>query len=183
MEVDASHTQGCNITGSGDPSTIGEYPIVVYLPNAPPPNATKDTYFTNTSTLTLDYSLADVQSFLEAAHLNGVKGFETGSETSDPDWPLALKCALVDRARLRAGLARSAACDTQMNKCKPLPSSPRSQMNIVTSTDCWSDGIADALTNYTSSTSGKKSAGVSLTSGGWIGLAAVTPLLVMTAFL
>ena len=82
-------------------------------PNAPP---VWGAAVTNTSTFNLDYSLDDAQSFLDAAHLSGLKGFQTGSESADPDWPLALKCALVDRARKRAGLQRSAACHAQMDK-------------------------------------------------------------------
>ncbi|KAL8286283.1 hypothetical protein RQP46_004771 [Phenoliferia psychrophenolica] len=135
---------GCNTTESADTSLLGSYPIVVYLPNAPPPSsANGSTYLTNVTTLTLDYSQDDTLSFMNAAHLNGLKGFETGSETSDPNWPLALKCALVDRARKRAGVERTAACAAQLNKY------------------CWSDGIAEALQNYTSSQtspSGSKSA-------------------------
>ncbi|KAK4702983.1 lysophospholipase, partial [Phenoliferia sp. Uapishka_3] len=106
---------GCNVTGNGVASVLGNYPIVVYLPNAPNPDATSSSYSTNVTTLTLDYSQEDQVSFLDAAHLNGLKGFQTESASSDPDWPLALKCALVDRARTRAGLARTAACATQVS--------------------------------------------------------------------
>ncbi|ORY80202.1 AMP-binding domain-containing protein [Leucosporidium creatinivorum] len=125
---------GCNITTNGNVSAPGAYPIIVYMPNAPPPSGSG--YLTNTSTFKLNYDPEDVVSFLDAAHVNGMKGFETGDETSDPQWPLALKCATVDRARTRAGVARSEVCDSLMNKY------------------CWSDGVAEILTNYTASTGG-----------------------------
>ncbi|KAM0755624.1 hypothetical protein T439DRAFT_308052 [Meredithblackwellia eburnea MCA 4105] len=126
---------GCNTTGNGNSSVLGNYPIVVYLPNSPPVDVGDNTYLTNTSTFKLDYSMSDQVSFLEAAHQNGLKGFTANGQTQDPDWPLCLKCAAVDRARTRAGVERSAACSTCLNKY------------------CWSDGIADALVNATASAS------------------------------
>ncbi|KAK4700976.1 lysophospholipase, partial [Phenoliferia sp. Uapishka_3] len=108
---------GCNTTGNGDASVLGNYPIVVYLPNTPPITIDNSTYLTNTSTWDLEYSQADQVSFLDAAHLNAVKGYQTVNATSDADWPLALKCALIDRQRKRAGVARSEECAVQFNRC------------------------------------------------------------------
>ncbi|KAK4706030.1 lysophospholipase, partial [Phenoliferia sp. Uapishka_3] len=101
---------GCNTTGNGDTSVIGNYPIIVYLPNAP-----VDGYNTNTSTILLEYSDADQLSFLTAAQTNAVRGYElTGS--ADHDWNLALKCAIFDRARKRAGLSRTSICEVQFDR-------------------------------------------------------------------
>lgn len=112
--------QGCNVT-SGNMSAHGTYPIVIYMPNAPPPTVNEQTFFTNTTTLTLNYETDDTVKFLDAAHANALKGWEntTAGEQSDDMWPLCVKCATVDRARQRAGLTRSAACAGCFNKCTP----------------------------------------------------------------
>ncbi|KAI5474485.1 hypothetical protein MNV49_003208, partial [Pseudohyphozyma bogoriensis] len=105
---------GCNTTGTGNSSNPGEYPIVVYLPNAPSPDGTG--FLTNTSTFKLDYSADEYLPFLDSAHSNALKGFQTNGSLTDPDYALCLKCAIVDRARHRAMVDRSPACSTCMNK-------------------------------------------------------------------
>lgn len=124
---------GCNSTAGGNMSSSANesYPIVVYLPNAPAP--VDNPFLTNTSTFTLSYSYEEVEAFLDSANLNARKGFPNPSTptTPDSDFGLALKCATVDRARQRAGLERSSACQNLFNRY------------------CWDDGIADLLVNAT----------------------------------
>ncbi|KDE05419.1 hypothetical protein MVLG_04214 [Microbotryum lychnidis-dioicae p1A1 Lamole] len=130
---------GCDVA-SGTVTGQGEYPIVIYLPNSPVPNNTQGYtgYQTNTSTLTLNYNLKDTVKFLDASKSNALKGFQnvTAGQTVDPTWPLALKCATIDRARQRAGLPRSSACSTQFERY------------------CWNSTVAPSLTNLTNSTGG-----------------------------
>ncbi|GAA5918798.1 hypothetical protein JCM1841_002740 [Sporobolomyces salmonicolor] len=130
---------GCNSTTSGNMTASGSYPIVVYLPNAPAP--VSDPFLTNTSTFTLNYSYDEVEAFLDSAHLNALKGFPNASTptTADPNWPLCLKCATIDRARERAGVNRSAACETCFDRY------------------CWSESVASSLTNATGGVGNKSS--------------------------
>lgn len=109
---------GCNITTAANMSSLSSIPLVVYLPSAPPPTVTADTYLVNVSTFTLNYAKDDVVSFLDAAHANGMKGFQNGTTQQDSEWPLALKCAVVDRARSRAMIPRSAVCERLFTRCK-----------------------------------------------------------------
>ena len=94
------------------------YPLVVYLPNAPAP--VENPFLTNTSTFTLSYSYEEVEAFLDSANLNAKKGFPNPDSplTPDSEFALALKCATVDRARQRAGIARSSACQNAFNRCE-----------------------------------------------------------------
>ncbi|SCZ90572.1 BZ3500_MvSof-1268-A1-R1_Chr1-3g02074 [Microbotryum saponariae] len=131
---------GCDVA-SGNVTGQGEYPILtIYLPNSPVPNSTQGYtgYQTNASTLTLNYDLKDTVNFLDASKSNALKGFQnvTAGQTVDPTWPLALKCATIDRARQRAGLPRSSACSAQFERY------------------CWNSTIAPSLANLTNSTGG-----------------------------
>lgn len=187
---------GCNITTSGNMSEMGNYPLVVYLPNAPSLQA--DGFLTNTSTFKLSYEDEETVAFLDAAQENGIKGFQTGGESRDAEWPLALKCATVDRARTRAGLARSEKCEALFSKCESTVAdsliaslelaadprllltslSPPSPLLYPNDADCWSDGIAEQLTNYTASTGGN----LGNTGGGSGGESAASTLSVGAGF-
>ncbi|KAL8292734.1 hypothetical protein RQP46_001346 [Phenoliferia psychrophenolica] len=112
---------GCNTTGNGDTSVLGNYPLVVYLPNSP-----TSIFATNTSSYTLDYSDADQLSFLEAAQTNAIRGYTLDTNGVDSLWPPALKCATVERARKRAGLSRSSECQ------------------ILFDTYCYADGVVES---------------------------------------
>ncbi|GAA6035969.1 hypothetical protein JCM8097_005191 [Rhodosporidiobolus ruineniae] len=122
---------GCNSTAGGWMNVSDSYPILIYLPNAQAP--TSNPYLTNTSTFKLDYDYDEVVGFLDSAHANAMKGFPNPDTptTPDPEWPLCLKCAVVDRARSRAMLNRTEACQSCFNRY------------------CWSDSISDALVNAT----------------------------------
>jgi hypothetical protein len=99
-------------------NATGAYPIVVYLPNAPAVTLSNP-FLTNTSTYTLGYEEEEVVGFLDSAHANAIKGFPNPSTPTTPDsqYPLCLKCAVVDRARQRAGVNRSEACESCFNRC------------------------------------------------------------------
>ncbi|BGP04518.1 hypothetical protein JCM10049v2_000320 [Rhodotorula toruloides] len=140
---------GCNSTTGGNQSAIGSYPLIIYLPNS----AGAHPGATNYSTFKLDYSYDEVVGFLDAAHEYTLRGFPNASTPNEPDqqWPLCLKCAVVDRARARAGVNRTAACEACMHRY------------------CWSDAVAETLANSTAngnqaSSSGKPSSGALLSS-------------------
>lgn len=109
---------GCNITSSANMSELSSFPLLVYLPNSPPPSLPSSTYLTNTSTFQLNYDKEAVVSFLDAAHANAMKGFPGGTSQQDEEWPLALKCAVIDRARSRAMLSRSPVCERLFARCE-----------------------------------------------------------------
>lgn len=133
-------------------STTGAYPVVVYLPNAPAP--VSNPYLTNTSTFTLSYSYTEVEAFLDSANLNAKKGFPNPSDplTADSEWPLCLKCATVERARERAGLNRTSACESCFTRCASCSFASYRTRKITdhfSSSDCWNDGISEILVNAT----------------------------------
>lgn len=84
------HLQGCNTTGNGETSVVENYPLVIYLANAPAPNAGSDTP-TYQATGKSDYTVKEQLAFLGAGQANALKGFQSGTSLSDPEWPLALK--------------------------------------------------------------------------------------------
>ncbi|KAL8280127.1 hypothetical protein RQP46_007457 [Phenoliferia psychrophenolica] len=101
---------GCNTRGNGSMSSPDSYPIIVYLPNAGS-NLDATTGYT-------EDTIHRATDFLDLARANAMKGYGDGEKAKDDNWPLALKCALVDRARKRAGMVRSQACKVQFEKCK-----------------------------------------------------------------
>ncbi|KAF8071892.1 phospholipase B [Lyophyllum atratum] len=76
-----------------------EYPLVVYLPNAPPING--DNPVTNTATFTLSYTRKHQSLFLSQVHNNTISGFTPNSNDPDPNFGTCLQCAALDRARLK----------------------------------------------------------------------------------
>ncbi|KAL8280906.1 hypothetical protein RQP46_006585 [Phenoliferia psychrophenolica] len=102
---------GCNTTGNGDISVLGAYPIIAYIPNSPVPS-----YATNTSTYQPSYTEADQRNFLVAAQTNSTRGISADPNGVDEEWPLAIKSAVVDRARKRDGQSRSAQCQVLFDK-------------------------------------------------------------------
>ncbi|GAA6020201.1 hypothetical protein JCM10207_004367 [Rhodosporidiobolus poonsookiae] len=160
---------GCNNTFGGWMNTSEAYPLVIYLPNAPAP--LENPYLTNTSTFTLNYDYDEVVGFLDSAHANALKGFPDPSTPNTPDsqWPLCLKCAVVDRARQRAMLNRSSECESCFNRY------------------CWSDDVTEALVNATDTannnqqSTGGGNGGTSLRAGGIAGVLALVAGVVLLA--
>ena len=112
---------GCNSTAGGNVTAEGAYPLIIYLPNAPGDNPGT----TNYSTFKLEYSPEEVSTFLNAAHAYTLRGFpnSTSGSQNDEQWPLCLKCAVVDRARERAGLNRTSECSSCFDRCEYLVAS------------------------------------------------------------
>ncbi|GAA93647.1 hypothetical protein E5Q_00291 [Mixia osmundae IAM 14324] len=84
------------------------YPLVIYLPNRPIGAGTT----TNYSTFTLSYTLAQQSSFFDYAHTIASSGIPTADGGSDPAWGTCLACAVLDRARNRAGPLSLATVDS-----------------------------------------------------------------------
>ncbi|PFH47334.1 hypothetical protein AMATHDRAFT_67917 [Amanita thiersii Skay4041] len=93
-----------------------EYPLVIYLPNAPPFNGSDPV--TNTATFTLQYSAKHVGLFLEQVFANIVSGFVPETNLPDLDWNLCLKCAAIDRMRMSSwmNMTRSSSCIQCFNR-------------------------------------------------------------------
>ncbi|KAK4704538.1 lysophospholipase, partial [Phenoliferia sp. Uapishka_3] len=146
-------SKGCNTVGNGDTSVIANYPIVVYMANARTGDDNILTDPVETTTIKFDYSVEDQLAFLEAGQKNALKGYPSGTDTSDADWPLALKCALVDRARKRAGLTRSDACTTQFARCKGTLAADFMLKfefsDAVAQSDCYDDGVTESAPTAT----------------------------------
>ena len=149
-------------------------------PGSPPPPSCADLPnsaganpgATNYSTFKLSYDDSETISFLDAANLYAKRGYPDPQTPTQPDeqWPLCLKCAVVDRARQRAGVARTDACQACLSRCASslspplpreeararLPAEHRLTLPLSRSrpTDCWSPEIADQLVNATQTAQG-----------------------------
>lgn len=80
-------------------SSPPEYPLVIYLPNAPPFNG--DDPVANTATFSLTYTLKHTRLMFDQIHKNIISGFVPDTNDADPDFGLCLQCAAIDRARLK----------------------------------------------------------------------------------
>lgn len=114
---------GCNPTNT----TSSEFPIVVYIPNAPPSNG--DDPVTNTDTFKLGYTDRHTELFLDQAFGSAKSGFIPGQFGPDPEWPLCLQCAAADRQRFKSASGvnpRSAQCERCFNRYCYDPANPPS---------------------------------------------------------
>ncbi|KAJ7733742.1 phospholipase B [Mycena maculata] len=116
---------GCNPI-----QTPPEYPMVIYLPNAPP--ITGDNPVTNTGTFDLTYPLLHTQLFLDQVHFNTISGFTPNANTPDPNFGICLQCAAVDRARTKItpAVARSSMCSQCFQQYCYDPENPPSQSEL-----------------------------------------------------
>lgn len=99
--------------------------MVLYLPNSPPING--DDPVTNTATFRLTYTQKHVQLFLDQVFNNTVLGFTPNANIPDPNYGACLQCAAVDRARLRASIARSDFCSKCFQQYCYDPANPPSK--------------------------------------------------------
>ncbi|RXW14305.1 hypothetical protein EST38_g11554 [Candolleomyces aberdarensis] len=76
-----------------------EYPLVIYLPNAPPFNG--ENPVANTATFQLTYTIKHTRKMFDQIHNNLLAGWVPNSNGADPNWGTCLKCAAIDRARLK----------------------------------------------------------------------------------
>ena len=98
---------GCTTT-SANAST----PLVIYLANGGPPH-NGEAPLTNSSTLQAKYDSSEIQAILDQTFIIATQGYPPNSSmTIDPEWPACLACAVVDRARQRAGETRSGVCES-----------------------------------------------------------------------
>lgn len=100
---------GCNTTGLNTST-----PLLIYLANGGPPDG--EAPVTNTSTSQTSYSSSEIQAMLSQTFVIATQGYPENGAMKDPDWPSCLACAVVDRARERAGVARSGICSTCMDR-------------------------------------------------------------------
>jgi len=82
---------GCNLT-QGQPA----YPIIIYLPNAPPLDGSAPA--TNTGDTQFSYTSLFTAVFINQAFGNTLGGFEPNTTSPDPNWGRCLQCAAIDRA-------------------------------------------------------------------------------------
>ncbi|KAH7921091.1 hypothetical protein BV22DRAFT_1020027 [Leucogyrophana mollusca] len=98
---------GCNTT-----DTNASTPLLIYLANGGPPH-NGEAPLTNTSTAQISYEASEIQAMLDQVLVIATQGYPANtSETTDPEWPACLACAVVDRARSRAGVERSGVCES-----------------------------------------------------------------------
>ncbi|KAL0956276.1 hypothetical protein HGRIS_002434 [Hohenbuehelia grisea] len=116
---------GCNPSQSPP-----EYPLVIYLPNAPPING--DNPVTNTATFQLSYTPKHSRLFLDQVHANTINGFTPNSNKPDPNFGLCLQCAAIDRARFKLTpvLSRSSICSQCFEQYCFDPQNPPSKVEL-----------------------------------------------------
>ncbi|KAI0313929.1 phospholipase B [Amylostereum chailletii] len=107
-----------------------EWPLVLYLPNAPPFNGSRPV--TNSGTFQLQYSLEHTQAFLDQTHNNTISGFVPNSNSADPNWGKCLQCGAIDRARYKSNpvVPRSDFCTTCFQQYCYNSSSPPSASQL-----------------------------------------------------
>lgn len=101
---------GCNTTSLNEST-----PLLIYLANGGPPHD-GEASVTNTSTAQTSYSSSEIQAMINQTFVIATQGYPKYGATKDPEWPSCLACAVVDRARERAGVARRGICTTCMDR-------------------------------------------------------------------
>ncbi|KAK9237399.1 lysophospholipase catalytic domain-containing protein [Lipomyces kononenkoae] len=100
---------GCNASNMSSVT-----PLIVYMANHP------YSYLTNTSTIQLSYSTAEIEGFIT----NGYNLGTQGNGTIDSEWPACMACAIIHREVERRGIEHTAQCQQCLQKY------------------CWDGGIA-----------------------------------------
>ncbi|KAF8189182.1 lysophospholipase [Mycena galopus ATCC 62051] len=104
---------GCT-PSSRTPSPSDAGPLLVYIANGAPPRDGAPA-LTNTTTGQSIYTPAEIQGMLKQTFDIATQGaiVEIDGQTvdEDPEWGACLACAVVDRARERAGVVRSGVCE------------------------------------------------------------------------
>jgi lysophospholipase len=93
-----------------DTQVPAEYPLIIYIPNAPPLDGSPPA--SNTGNLQFSYSPLSAAVFINQAFHNTLGGFKPNTTSPDPNWGTCLQCAALDRARLKLTpvLPRSDVC-------------------------------------------------------------------------
>lgn len=84
-------------------------PLVVYIANGAAPLGQAP--LTNVPTFQETFPLSEIQGFLDQTHDIATQGIPVDKTQKDPEWPVCLACAVVDRTRARLGERRSGACE------------------------------------------------------------------------
>jgi lysophospholipase len=93
------------------PSTHAPGPLLVYIANGAPPRD-GSLPLTNTTTFQSTYTAPEMQGMLRQAFDAATQGAVVHGALEDREWGACLACAVVDRARARAGVHRSGVCKT-----------------------------------------------------------------------
>jgi len=93
------------------PAAHAPGPLLVYIANGAPPRDGSPP-LTNTSTFQPTYTVPEMQGMLTQTFTVATQGAEVGGALEDREWGACLACAVVDRARARAGEERSGVCTT-----------------------------------------------------------------------
>ncbi|KAJ6609839.1 phospholipase B [Mycena sp. CBHHK59/15] len=151
-----------------------EYPLVIYLPNAPP--ITGDDPVTNTATFDLTYPTKHTQLFLDQVQFNTISGFTPNANTPDPNFGICLQCAAVDRARFKLTPvpSRSSICTQCFQQYCYDPNNPPSQSELPNRKLVFVDPTPQGLTKVEGFLGTNKFKLV----GGLIGLVAFIALLI-----
>lgn len=86
-------------------------PLVLYLANTAPLGQTA---VTNPSTWQFTYTNNAIQAMIDQSFDIATQGMPVSGTQKDAEWPVCLACAVVDRARAKAGTPRTGACETCM---------------------------------------------------------------------
>ena len=89
----------------------GDAPLVLYLANTAPLGQVA---VTNTSTLRFKYEADELQAMIDQSFDIATQGIPLNGTQKDPEWPVCLACAVVDRARAKVGTPRSGTCESCM---------------------------------------------------------------------
>ncbi|KAF6762965.1 phospholipase B [Ephemerocybe angulata] len=113
-----------------DPPAPSDYPLVIYLPNAPPFNG--DVPVTNSPTFQLQYGPKHTRKFFDQVHANLLAGFVPNTNDPDPNWGLCLQCAAIDRARSKVtpNIPRSDKCSACFKQYCYDPANPTSKSQL-----------------------------------------------------
>ncbi|KJA19980.1 hypothetical protein HYPSUDRAFT_43886 [Hypholoma sublateritium FD-334 SS-4] len=113
-----------------DPTASEDFPLVIYLPNAPPLSGIDPV--TNTATFQLTYTQLHTHLFLDQVYNNIVSGFTPNSSAADPNWGKCLQCAAFDRGRSKAipSILRSSFCSQCFKQYCFDPSNPPSKAEL-----------------------------------------------------
>ncbi|KAI0048428.1 phospholipase B [Auriscalpium vulgare] len=107
-----------------------EWPLVLYLPNAPPLDGSVPV--SNMDTFTLQVSQEQTGLILKQVFNNTVGGFKPNTTGTDPSWPKCLQCGAIDRARYKTSpvTPRSSFCQGCFTQYCYDPQNPSSQSEL-----------------------------------------------------
>jgi len=108
-----------------------EFPLLIYVPNAPPVDGSDPV--TNTDTFKLQYQPWHTSQILDQSQATAFSGFLEGQLGADPEYGTCLQCAAIDRARLKTNpiTPRSDVCSKCFKRYCFDPASPPPEGQIV----------------------------------------------------